>query len=248
MPTESVVMIVVVFLLAGWVKGVVGMGLPTVAMGLLGLTMPPVQAAALLVVPSLVTNVWQFVAGPSTWRIVRRLASMLIFVCVGTALGIRFLTTGSSSLPAVALGAVLAVYGLLGLFLPRLSVPLRSEWWLSPIVGGMTGILTGATGLFVVPAVPYISALGLTKEELIQALGLSFTVSTVALGLALSSSGSYSPGVLLASFGAIVPALVGMLAGQATRNRIEPVAFRKWFFVTMILVGSYMMVKGLAAL
>lgn len=241
-------MIVGVFLLAGWVKGVVGMGLPIVAMGALGLTMPPVQAAALLVVPSLVTNVWQFVAGPSAWRIVRRLASMLIFVCAGTALGIRFLTGDSSRLPAIALGAVLAVYGVLGLSLPRLSAPLRSEWILSPIVGGITGVLTGATGVFVVPAVPYISALGLTKDELIQHLGLSFTVSTVALGVALGSSGGFPPGVLLASFGAVVPALVGMFAGQVTRNRIEPVAFRKWFFVAMVLVGSYMAVKGLAAL
>ena len=147
------------------------MGLPTVAMGALGLAMPPVQAAALLVVASLVTNDWQFAAGPSTWRIVRRLASMLIFVCAGTALGIRFLTADSSRLPSVALGAVLAVYGLFGLFLPRLSVPLRSERSLSPIVGVITGLLTGATGVFVVPAVPYISALGLTKDELIQACG-----------------------------------------------------------------------------
>src|SRR5947207_12243224 len=105
MPSESVAMIVGVFLLAGWVKGVVGMGLPTVAIGALGLTMPPVQAAALLVVPSLVTNVWQFVAGPSAWRIVRRLASMLIFVCAGTAVGIRFLTADPSRLPTIALGA-----------------------------------------------------------------------------------------------------------------------------------------------
>jgi len=247
MPPESVAMIVGVFLLAGWVKGVVGLGLPTVAMGALGLTMPPVHAAALLVVPSLVTNVWQFMAGPSAWRIVRRLESMLIFVCAGTAIGIRFLTADTSRVPAIALGAVLALYGFLGLFLPRLSVPLRSEWSLSPIVGAITGILTGATGVFVVPAVPYISALGLTKEELIQALGLSFTVSTVALGIALGSSGGFSPGLLLTSFGAVVPALLGMFAGQATRNRIEPVAFRKWFFIAMILVGGYMVVKGLAA-
>jgi uncharacterized membrane protein YfcA len=247
-PIESLAMIACVFLLAGWVKGVVGMGLPTVAMGALGLTMSPVQAAARLVLPSLVTNVWQFLAGPSTWRIVRRLASMLIFVCAGTALGIRFLTADSSNAPAIALGAVLAVYGLLGLFLPRLSVPLRSEWSLSPIVGGITGVLTGATGIFVVPAVPYISALGLTKDELIQALGLSFTVSTIALGVALASSGGFSPGVLLASFGAVVPALVGMFAGQAARNRIEPVAFRKWFFVAMVVDGSYLAIKGLASL
>ena len=49
------------------------------------------------------------------------------------------------------------------------------------------------------------------------------------------------------AFGAVVRALVGMFAGQATRNRIEPVAFRKWFFVAMVLVGSYMAIKGLAA-
>lgn len=243
---ESVAIVVGVFLLAGWVKGVVGMGLPTVAMGALGLAMPPAQAAAILVVPSLVTNIWQFVTGPSAWGIARRFSIMLIFVCAGTAYGIRFLTAASSHLPSIALGAVLAIYGLFGLLLPPLSVPSRSERVLSPIVGGITGVLTGATGVFVVPAVPYISALGLSKDELIQALGLSFTVSTVALGVALGSTGGFSPIVLVASLGAVVPALIGMFAGQATRDRIEPVAFRKWFFVAMLLVGSYMAIKGLA--
>lgn len=178
--TESLALVVGVFLLAGWVKGVVGMGLPTVAMGALGLAMSPGQAAALLVVPSLVTNIWQFVVGPSAWSLLRHFASMLIFVCAGTAIGIQFLTTGSSHWPSVAWGTVLAAYGLLGLWLPRLSGSSRSERSLSPIVGGITGVLTGATVVFVVPAVPYISALGLNIDELIQALGLSFTISTVA--------------------------------------------------------------------
>src|SRR3546814_5359652 len=48
-----------VFLLAGVVKGVVGLGLPTISMALLALFMPPAPAAALLVVPSLITNLWQ---------------------------------------------------------------------------------------------------------------------------------------------------------------------------------------------
>ena len=243
---ESIVLIAGIFLLAGWVKGVVGMGLPTVAMGALGLVMHPVHAAALLVVPSLITNVWQFVTGPAAWRVACRLATMLLLVCVGTAVGIQFLTTGASRWPSIVLGAVLAAYGLLGLFLPRLSVSRRSEPSLSLLVGGITGLLTGATGVFVVPAVPYLSALGFTKDELIQALGLSFTVSTVALAVALGVSGSYSPGVLLASLAAVVPALAGMFLGQATRHRIEPVAFRRWFFIAMLLVGAYMVAKGLA--
>lgn len=244
-PVESIALIVCIFLLAGWVKGVVGMGLPTVAMGALGLVMQPVQAAALLVVPSLVTNVWQYLAGPAVRDIARRLATMLILVCVGTAVGIQFLTSGVSRWPSVALGLVLGAYGLLGLFLPHLSVSARSESALSPAVGIVTGVLTGATGVFVVPAVPYLSALGFTKDELIQALGLSFTVSTIALAIGLGVSGSYSQRLVLASLAAVVPALAGMFIGQVTRHRIEPVAFRRWFFVAMFLVGGYMVVRAL---
>lgn len=145
----------------------------------------------------------------------------------------------------IALGAVLAAYGLLGLFLPRLSMSSRTESVLSPIVGLSTGLLTGATGVFVVPAVPYLSALGLTKDELIQALGLSFTVSTIALAIALGVSGSYPRELALASLAAVVPALVGMFIGQAVRDRIEPAAFRRWFFVAKLLVGGYMVARAL---
>lgn len=246
-PIESIAYIAAVFLLAGWVKGVVGMGLPTVAMGALGLVMAPVQAAALLVVPSLVTNIWQFVAGPGAMAMVRRLAVMVLLVCLGTAVGIRLLVAGASSWPAIALGAVLALYALLALFLPRLHVPERLERGLSPVVGFTTGVLTGATGVFVVPAVPYLSALGLTKDELVQALGLSFTVSTLALAVGLGVTGSYPRALLLSSLAAIVPALLGMFIGQRVRDRIEPVAFRRWFLVSMLVVGGYMVVRGLVA-
>ncbi|MFZ0847366.1 MAG: sulfite exporter TauE/SafE family protein, partial [Pseudolabrys sp.] len=61
------------YLLAGFTKGVIGLGLPTVAIGLLGLMMTPAQAAAILVLPSLVTNIWQFTAGGGLLALVRRL-------------------------------------------------------------------------------------------------------------------------------------------------------------------------------
>jgi uncharacterized membrane protein YfcA len=214
-------------------------------MGALGLFMSPVQAAALLVVPSLVTNMWQFVAGPAKQAVIRRFASMMLFVCLGTAIGIQFLTSGSSRWPSFALGSVLALYAVSALFLPTFSVSQKAELRLSPIVGSVTGILTGATGVFVVPAVPYLSALGLSKDELIQAMGLSFSVSTVALAVALGASGSFSFGILVASAGAVGPALVGMFIGQHTRNRIEPAAFRKRFLVSMLFVGGYMAVRSM---
>lgn len=241
-----IVLVMTTFVAAGWVKGVVGLGLPVVAMGGLGLLMSPVEAAALLVVPSLFTNAWQLLAGPALRVVTRRLALMMFFICVGTALGIQFLTSGSSRWPSVALGSVLALYALLSLLLPRFVVPAHLETRLSMVAGVVTGIVTGATGVFAVPAVPYLSALGMTREELIQALGLSFTVSTLALAVALGVSGNYSRAILLTSFSAVIPALLGMYVGQLLRNRLHPEVFRKWFFVAMLLVGVYMALRALA--
>ena len=83
------------FLLAGFVKGVIGLGLPTVAIGLLGLLMTPAQAAAILMVPSLVTNIWQGVVGGGLLALVRRMWPMLAGICIGTFIGAVLLPSGS---------------------------------------------------------------------------------------------------------------------------------------------------------
>ena len=221
------------------------MGLPTVAMGTLGLVMAPVQAAALLVVPSLITNLWQLIAGPALGAIFRRLLSMMLGVCLGTFFGIRLLTSGSSKWASTALGLVLAIYAVAGLFLRRFSVPRNAEPLASPAVGFVTGVLTGATGVFAVPAVPYLSALDLEREELIQALGLSFTVSTVALAAALTLTGSYPKELAMSSVVALIPALIGMSTGQRIRGKLDTDVFRRCFFWAMLAVGAFMVVRAM---
>ena len=112
-----------IFILAGFVKGVLGMGLPTVAIGILGLVIAPVEAAAMLVLPSLVTNIWQLVAGPSFRVLSKRFMTLLIGICLGTPIGVSFIVMGSVNLVSMGLGTVLAAYGLMGLLRPHYSVP-----------------------------------------------------------------------------------------------------------------------------
>jgi uncharacterized protein len=233
------------FLLAGCVKGVVGMGLPIVAMGLLGAVMAPLQAATLLVVPSLVTNLWQMIAGPGLRPLSRRFASMMAAVCVGAFLGIGLLT-GASTLATAALGAVLALYALVGLLAPRFHVRRKFESWLSPIVGLVTGVVTGATGVFAIPAVPYFNSLDLDREDLIQVLGISFTVSTIALALALAWKGQFQIRTAWISLLAVLPALAGMYLGQHVRSRLRPEVFRRWFLLGLLGLGMYMVLHAFA--
>ncbi|WP_142849012.1 sulfite exporter TauE/SafE family protein [Telmatospirillum sp. J64-1] len=234
-----------VFLLAGFVKGVIGLGLPTVAVGLLGLVMIPAQAAALLVVPSLVTNLWQLIAGPGLVRLMRRLWPMMAGICFGTWAGTGMLGGANAAHATTALGLALVAYAVLGLASFRLNVPARTEGWLSPLVGAVTGWITAATGVFVIPAVPYLQALDLEKDELIQALGLSFTVSTIALALGLMYGGLLSQDMAGVSLLALLPAMAGMFLGQWLRGRVSPQAFRRWFFLGLLALGIHLAVKAL---
>ncbi len=213
------------------------MGLPTVAMGLLGTLMPPVSAAALLIIPSLVTNVWQMFSGAATLALLRRLWSMMLGIVFGAIAGLPLLVSVDPLWSGLALGVALVVYSGYALAGPGLSIPRSAEPWLSPAIGLITGAVAGATGVFVMPAVPYLQALKLDKNELVQALGLSFTVSTVALAAGLLAQGAFRPNQLGLSTLSIIPALAGMWLGQILRARISLVRFRQFFILTLMVLG-----------
>lgn len=233
-----------VFFLGGFVKGVIGLGLPTVAMGLLSIAMPPAQAAAAIVIPAVATNVWQILAGPALLALARRFALMMLGVVVGTFATVGLLTR-STALAAAALGAVLVAYGVLGFFPGRLEIAPRTERWLSPPIGLVNGMINGATGVFVFPSVPYLNSLRLEREELIQVIGIHALVCPLALGCALVLQGEFHTGIAASSIVALLPALAGMYAGQRLRRRLNPEAFRRWFFAGLIGLGGYMVLRSL---
>jgi uncharacterized membrane protein YfcA len=232
------------FVLAGFVKGVTGMGLPTVAMAVLGTLMLPAQAAAMLLLPSFVTNVWQLVAGPNVNALLRRLWPMMLGIAAGTIAAASFIAGGGGAWAVVGLGAALSLYAAAGLLAWRFSVPARHERWLSPAIGAVTGVITGGTGVFVVPAVPYLQGLALKKEDMVQALGLSFTVSTVALAAGLAREHAFAVDDLRESLFAVVPALLGMWIGQRVRGRISAETFRRWFFICLLVLGLQLMARA----
>ncbi len=234
-----------VFLLAGFIKGVIGMGLPTVAIGLLGLMMTPAQAAAILLVPSLVSNIWQLAVGGGLPALLKRLWPMLVGICIGTFIGAVYLPHSGSGQATLWLGLALAVYAALGLIKVQFSVPPRAEIWLGPLVGIATGAITVATGVFALPGVPYIQALEIDRHRLVQALGLSFTVSTVTLALALRHAGEINATLIQPSLVALAVVLIGMWLGQLLRGRIKPETFRLCFFIGLLVLGLHLAVRGL---
>lgn len=238
-------LVALTFLIAGTVKGVIGLGLPSVSLALLTVTLDLPTAMALLLVPSFVTNLWQASAGGNARVILVRLWPFFLMATVTVWIGVLVLTRVNLSLLTVLLGLLLVSYSVVNLGGIKLVIPARHEAWVGPLSGLTNGVLTGMTGSFVVPGVIYLQAIGLSRDALIQAMGILFTVSTLALGLAMQQSNILTAEQTILSVGAVVPAIIGMALGQLVRGRLPEQQFRMVFFVALLLLGSYIVFSAL---
>jgi uncharacterized membrane protein YfcA len=228
-----------IFTLAGLVKGVVGLGLPTIAMGLLGLWLTPLQAASLLLVPSIVTNIVQM-AGPGLAGLLRQLGPMLASVVLGTCAGWWAWGGLGGRLAGLGLGVMVMAYGLLGITALRLSLSPQASARLAIPTGLITGVITAGTGIFVIPLVPWLQASGLPRERLVQALGVSLLVSALSLTLVLGGAGHLGLAEFWGSSLALLPALLGQALGSALRRRLNEALFRRCFFAGLVLLGLHL--------
>lgn len=240
MVDHLLIFIAFAFLLAGFVKGTLGLGLPTVAMGLLATTMAPGQAIAIVIVPAIITNIWQTFVGPYLRDIVKRLWPLMLGTVVGIWINAGLLTGPYAAYGTVVLGVLLVIYAIVGLSRFNFNVARRNEKWIGGIVGVITGLISAATGVQVIPSMPFMQAIGMEKDELVQALGVFFTTATVALAFNLTASGLLTAATALPGAVAMVASFTGMFIGQAVRSRMQPEVFRRWFLISMILLGIYL--------
>jgi uncharacterized protein len=234
------ILVAAAFLLAGLIKGVIGLGLPTVSMGLLAVAMPPSQALAIVIVPAVVTNVWQTFVGPYLRSIIRRLWPLMACTALGIWLNRDMLTGPYARYGTIFLGILLVIYAATGLRKFIVSIAPRDEKWIGGIVGVVTGLISAATGVQVIPSMPFMQAIGLEKDELVQALGVFFTVATLGLTINLTSSGLLTAATALPGAVAMACSFTGMFVGQAVRTRMPAEAFRRWFLIAMIFLGLYL--------
>jgi len=240
----TIIVITATFLLAGGVKGIIGLGLPTLSLGLLTVSFDLTTAMALLIIPSITTNFWQAIVGGNAASLLRRLWPFLLMATATVWIGATALTRLDLGLLSVLLGLLLVSYSLISLtgFQPGISN--RAEAWSGPLFGIANGILTGMTGSFVVPGVMFLQAIGLPRDMLVQAMGILFTVSTAALAVALHTNNLLTPELGLVSATAVVPAAVGMVAGQRIRRNLSEKRFRQVFFIAILVLGSYIILKA----
>lgn len=241
----TISIIAITFLLAGTVKGVIGLGLPTVSLAVITVLIDLPSAMALLLVPSLITNIWQAAVGGNGKVIVKRLWLFFFMATITVWFGATALTRIDFVLLSALLGVLLVVYALVSLAGYRFTISKSQESWAGLIVGTVNGVLTGMTGSFVVPGVLYLQSIGFSRDSLVQAMGILFTLSTLALAVALQENGLLTIELGKISAVAIIPAMLGMIFGQRIRQKLSEQLFKRVFFVSLLVFGGYIMISAL---
>lgn len=232
------------FLLAGSIKGVIGLGLPTVSLGLLAAAYDLTTAMALLLIPSFVTNVWQALVGTHGKTILLRIWPFLLLATIAIWFGSKALNTINPLFLTILLGLLLLAYSVLNLLGIRFSISSQHEKWAGPFLGTANGILTGMTGSFVVPGVMYLQAIGLPRDMFVQAMGILFSLSTIGLAVSLQKYDLLTSELATISALAVIPATIGMVLGQRFRKSLSENKFRKIFFISIFVLGGFIITKS----
>ena len=239
MTTPDIVFGLAVFLLAGTVKGLVGLGLPTITIALTSLFLPLTEAIALIALPTIFTNVWQAAIGGQFRVIVRRQWPLIVPLVVSLYLTMWLVGQRGPSWAFLVLAAVLVLYSGRGLLRIRLHIHADLERPLAPVIGVVSGFVAGLVGVPIIPLMPYLQGLDIKPSELVQTLGVVLFATSLILTASLLFFGLLDGPRAIVSAVAVVPALAGMWIGQQVRQRLSVEQFRLAVFWALLLTGVY---------
>lgn len=237
--------VIIVFFFSGLVKGAVGVGLATISLGLMAVTLALPQAIALMLLPAFLTNFWQAFYGGYGLTLLKRLWPFYLIGNLTIFIGALALTRVDLDYLLILLGVLLIIYGVLNLTRFHFNIPPGRESSLGVLLGGINGIITGMTGSYVVPGVMYLQGIGLPRDQLIQAMGILFFTLTISLTAALGGNKIWSLELGGLSLFAVLPTLIGVYAGQSIRKNLSEALFRKLLLISLILLGIYIVFKAL---
>lgn len=245
MTTDQIAVGLAVFLLAGTVKGLVGLGLPAISIALMSFFLPLTEAIALISLPTIFTNVWQAAVGGNFRHIVRRQWPLMVPLAVVLYLTIWLIGQKGPNWAFLVLGTVLIVYSALGLFRIRLHIHGDLEKPLAPVIGVISGFVAGLVGVPIIPLMPYLQGLDIKPSELVQTLGVVLCATSLTLTASLLFFGMLDGPRAVVSAAAVVPSVAGMWVGQHIRSRLSVEQFRLAVFWALLLTGLYTVVTRL---
>lgn len=239
-----------IYLVSGAVKGLLGIGLPTMAIGAMAQFVDVRLAVALAIVPMLLANAWQISRGGEPLALSRRVLRRHHALAAGMLLTLAAVAPFATRVPlagvTLALGIVMVTFAVASLWrepppLPeRLDVP--AQW----IAGAVAGIFGGLAGVWAPPIIVYLGARRLQPGAFVETVGVLLFVGSVVLCAGYAWSGALDGRTALLSLALTLPAIGGYALGERLRRRVPASAFRRLVLGFFFIMGANLLRRVLS--
>lgn len=245
MDATEILILCVIFLFGGLVKGLLGIGLPALLVGLLTFFYEPRYAVSLILIAIMTSNMRQAMRGGPVLDILKRyrvfcsIAVVFIFAVavIGSAVPVPALLT--------FVGIGMTLFALTSLFVEMPLLPHRYDRAAQALAGLGSGILGGLTAIWGPPLAVYLMSLHLEKRTFVQVLGVMFAAQSVPLTLGFIVTGELTATTLLIGTGMLVPTFTGMYFGEKLHDKIDTKLFFRLFLIGFLLLGLNLIRRGL---
>ncbi|RMD92678.1 MAG: sulfite exporter TauE/SafE family protein [Alphaproteobacteria bacterium] len=235
-----------VFVLAGTIKGLVGLGLPTTFIGVMSQVTDPRTAIALGLVPMIVTNGWQAARQGQILATLRSyapfIAALMLFGGVTAAMAV----SASDRFIHGVMGLVIVLFVAVNATLRVPPLPARWDRPAQIVAGVMAGVMGGITSVWAPPMAVYLAARHTPPEEFVRATGVMIFFGALPLAAAYAQAGMFDARLGLASAVLVLPALAGFSLGERLRRRLSAARFRTVLLAVFLAMGLNLIRKALA--
>jgi len=237
-----IVFLIFTFIVSGIIKGFLGLGLPSTAMGLLTLVIEPIHAISIMVAPILFSNIFQYARSPQPYKTFTELKVFALSIIVSIFVTSLFITAYPKSLLTIAIGSSMVIFSLNQWF--GFKIQIGPSYSFQVLIGTLSGVLGGLSSIWSPPVAMYLIARDYNKEDFISATGFLFMVGGIPLGLGLYFAGVLTFAIAIQSFAALIFVLIGFRIGEYLRSFVNQQTFRNSVLVAFIILGSRLIYEG----
>jgi hypothetical protein len=226
----------------GFIKGALGVGTPLLTVPMMAQVLPPQMAIAIMAIPVVVANLWQFAQAERSSAVVARFWPTLAAILVGTWIGVKILSVIDEKTLLVLVGVAVIAFALLQGSRFRLHLPDRLVKPAGVLFGGASGVIGGVSSFFGPMLITYlISIRGLAKNQFVSTISFLYVGAVVSWTITLYIYDILDQRLLLYSTFATLPVTLGLIVGQRLRGHISEAGFRNLILVILVISGASML-------
>jgi len=245
----SIPIILVILLIAGFIKGFSGFATSMVLTAGLVFYYTPLYIIPILAMLSVTLNIFlviehfkyikqakdNFALRPET----------IIALLAGTFIGAYFLGYLNPNIIKIVLGLFIIVF----IYLIRDKIKehkeyIKSKFWLNIIIGSVSGLFSGFINVNGPPAMLFGLYHKYDKIKLLKAVSVFFLIADALTIIVFYINGFYSLNSLITYIEFIPFIIIGFLVGAYTRRHVDNTTFKKYVVILLLILAVELLING----